>query len=74
MVLSGDRRLRSSARARHLELHGTLWMMDQLVDKRLLKPAVAADRLDSLMKRTGSQQRFLPKTECESRIRGWRKR
>lgn len=29
MVLSGDRRLRSSARARHLEVHGTLWMMDQ---------------------------------------------
>ncbi|MEI6175521.1 MAG: hypothetical protein WCS43_01400 [Verrucomicrobiota bacterium] len=74
MVLSGDRLLRSSARTRHLEVHGTLWMMDRLVDNGLLKPAVAADRLESLMQRTGSQQRFLPKAECESRIRGWRKR
>ena len=74
MVLSGDRLLRSSARTRHLEVHGTLWMMDRLVEKGLLKPAVAADRLEVLMQRTGSQQRFLPKTECESRIRDWRKR
>jgi hypothetical protein len=73
MVLSGDRLVRVASRARQLEIHGTLWIMDQLVSQSLLSPVVAADRLEALMRRTGREQRFLPKAECEIRISIWRK-
>jgi predicted nucleic acid-binding protein len=73
MVLSGDRLLRSMAEAESLEIHGTLWILDELVKSSLLKPHVAADRLDALVKRTGKEQRYLPKNECDSRISKWRK-
>lgn len=72
MVLSGDRPLRSSAEAKDLEVHGTLWIMDQLVTNGLLDPSLAADRLEALMRRTGREQRYLPKNECEARISKWR--
>ncbi len=73
MVLSGDRLLRTTAEAQHLEVHGTLWIMDRLVAERVLQPVLAADRLEALIRRTGSEQRYLPKAECESRIIRWRR-
>lgn len=73
MVLSGDRLLRITAQARHLEIHGTLWIMDRLVTEGLLHSSLAADRLEALMRRTGSEQRFLPKVDCEARISRWRR-
>jgi hypothetical protein len=73
MVLSGDRLLRTTANAHHLEVHGTLWMMDQMVGEALLNPTVAADRLEALIRRTGREQRYLPKAECELRINRWRR-
>ena len=73
MVLSGDRLLRITAQARHLEIHGTLWIMDRLVTEGLLHSSLAADRLEALMRRTGSEQRFLPKADCESRVSRWRR-
>jgi rRNA maturation endonuclease Nob1 len=73
MVLSGDRLLRMTAEAQHLEVHGTLWIMDRLVAEGILQPALAADRLEALMHRMGREQRYLPKVECESRISRWRR-
>jgi predicted nucleic acid-binding protein len=73
MVLSGDRLLRSTAEAQHLEVHGTLWILDRLVESGVLKPAVAAERLETLIRRTGREQRYLPKAECASRINRWRR-
>lgn len=73
MVLSNDRLVRTSAKVRQLEMHGTLWIMDQLVNEALLNPNVAADRLEALMRRTGKEQRYLPRLECETRIVSWRR-
>ena len=73
MVLSGDRLLRNTAEARHIEVHGTLWIMDELVKASILKPAVAADRLEALMQRTGSERRYLPVKDCLERIQHWRR-
>ena len=73
MVITGDRMLRTMADARHLEIHGTLWIMDQLVFASLLRPALAADRLESLMQRTGRERRYLPKNESQARINKWRR-
>jgi len=74
MVFSGDRLLRITAQARHLEIHGTLWIMDKLERERLLRPSVAADRLEALIRRTGSERRFFPKADCESLISRWSRR
>lgn len=73
MVITGDRLLRTTATARHLEVHGTLSIMDQLVSSSLLKPVLAADRLESLIRRTGKGQRYLPRSESRARIAQWRR-
>lgn len=72
ILLSGDKQLRKKARLRTVAVHGTLWIMDQLVTAGKLPPAVAAERLEALMARTGKERRYLPAAECESRIKRWR--
>jgi predicted nucleic acid-binding protein len=73
VLLSGDKQLRKQARLRTIEVHGTLWMMDQLVATGILVGPVAADRLETLMARTGKERRYLPAGECEARIQRWRR-
>jgi hypothetical protein len=68
MLLSCDKALRDAAKVRHIEVHGTLWIMDQLVEKKIIPPAVAAAKLDHLL----SLERYLPKTECQARLKKWR--
>lgn len=72
MLLSGDKQLRGQAREYSVEIHGTLWIMDRLVESDLLVATVAADRLEALMERIGSERRYLPRGECEARIHKWR--
>jgi len=73
MLLSGDKPLRQQAKLRMVEVHGTLWIMDQLVDSGLLAKKVAAQRLKSLLLQTGREQRYLPKSDCHARITRWSK-
>jgi rRNA maturation endonuclease Nob1 len=72
ILLSGDKQLRKKARLRTVTVHGTLWIMDQLIAAGILVPAVAADRLEALIARTGKERRYLPAAECETRIQRWR--
>jgi len=74
MVISGDRRLRTESGVRSVEVHGTLWILDRLVEAGLLPASVAADRLETLTGLTGRERRFLPHKECNERIRLWRRR
>ena len=73
MLLSGDRILRRDAQARSVEVHGTIWILEQMVERGLLGHGLAADRLEALIQATGEQRRFLPVAECEARILKWRK-
>jgi len=66
-LLTGDRRLREIAQAHGVRVHGTLWIMDQLVERHLLTPALAASSLDSILE-MGSR---LPPTECAIRMNRW---
>jgi hypothetical protein len=68
MLLSGDKPLRAAGVERRIEVHGTLWIFDQLVERGLLTGKVAAAKLEYLL----SQERFLPESECQSRLRRWR--
>jgi hypothetical protein len=68
-LLSGDGALRRSAAKRGVQVMGTLWIIDQLVDAGLLKPTVAAKKLRQLIQ----GNRRLPMDECKSRLNHWEK-
>jgi len=68
ILLSGDRRLRNEAQRAGLEVHGALWVFDQLIDASVLSPGDAATKL-ALARKAGA---YLPANECEERLRRWR--
>jgi len=67
MLLSGDKALRHAAKVRHVETHGTLWMIDQLVIRGIISAEIASEKVSFLL----SSNRYLPKTQCEQFIRKW---
>lgn len=69
ILLTEDQNLREAAEAEGLEVHGTLWMLDQMVKEKRITPRQAAE---SLRKMLESGRRF-PSTEVERRLRLWSK-
>lgn len=45
ILLTGDRHLREAAEQEGVEVHGTLWLIDRMVERSLLEPGEAARRL-----------------------------
>jgi hypothetical protein len=68
-VLTGDGPLRKFCQAKHLEVRGIIWLFDITIDKGLLNPLSAAEKMESLL-RFNSR---LPKDECSHRILKWAK-
>lgn len=69
MLISGDKALRKAGCARQVEVHGTLWIIDQLVAGKIITGEIAAAKLKLLM----SLKRYLPAEECHIRLRKWQK-
>jgi predicted nucleic acid-binding protein len=69
MVLSGDGRLWKECQARRLEVHGSIWVLEQLWVKRLVQPLSCIQRLEDL-KRINSR---LPKDKIDALIERIRK-
>ncbi len=69
ILLSGDRHLRVAAQALDVTVHGTLWLLDELVKAGLLLPSQATHALRQML-RQGSR---LPKEACEKRLQRWEK-
>ncbi|MDX9751781.1 MAG: hypothetical protein RBT71_11915, partial [Flavobacteriales bacterium] len=69
MVLSGDRNLWKECRSRKLEVHGSIWVMEQLWAKRLVQPLSCIQRLKDL-KRINPR---LPKDKVDALIERIRK-
>lgn len=67
MLLTGDNALRMETAKIIIEVHGTLWIFDRLVERGLLSPQIAASKLGLLL----SANRFLPEKECRYRLRRW---
>jgi len=68
MLLTGDKRLRRIAEQEHdLQVHGTLWVLDQLIKRKLIPPSEASTALHKMIQ-SGSR---LPKSESERRIHKW---
>lgn len=68
MVLTGDNRLRKEAEKIGFEVHGILWVFEEMVNKGLIKPLKAANLIESL-KRINL---WLPIKECDKLIEKWR--
>jgi predicted nucleic acid-binding protein len=70
MILTSDRRLRNEAQGKGFEVHGILWLFEQLLEEELIKPKKAIDKLTELMQ----INTWLPKDECKKRIEQWTKK
>jgi rRNA-processing protein FCF1 len=68
-LLTGDKCLRKLAEENGITVHGTIWVLDEMVRIGTLKPVEAACALRSMVK-NGSR---LPTQECEERLRRWEK-
>jgi predicted nucleic acid-binding protein len=69
ILVTGDKALRNTAAESGREVHGTLWILDVMVDLEALAPLQAAASLEKLTQRNPR----LPKAECEERLRRWKK-
>ncbi len=67
LLLTGDRHLRQAAEREGVQVHGTLWLLDELVERSVLAPAEAVKAL-LLMK---EERRRLPADEVERRLLRW---
>lgn len=66
-LLTGDARLRRLAEQAGLQVHGALWLLDQLVAHGIASSTLAAAGLRAMLAR-GAR---LPSTACEQRLAEW---
>ncbi len=69
VLVTGDRNLAKLAADEGVEVHGLLWLMDEMVQIGVLHPRQAAASLLTIIDR-GAR---LPADECDRRIRSWSK-
>ncbi len=68
-LLSGDGSLRAAAEAEGVKVHGTIWLIEALLNARLVQVERVAIAYDA-MRRDGSR---LPWAEVEAQIQRWRR-
>jgi predicted nucleic acid-binding protein len=66
-LLTGDGRLRKQAVKDGVQVHGALWLLDQLVLHAVIKPTIAAQALHTML----AEGARLPANECEQRLAAW---
>lgn len=71
ILLTSDKNLRTAATMHKIEVHGHLWIFDELVNAKVLAKASAAEKLLQLSVKVNPKL-GLPRTEFEARIREWR--
>ena len=67
-LLTGDGRLRKQAIKDGLQVHGALWLLDELVANGVIHPIQAADALQTML----AEGARLPQHECTQRLAAWR--
>jgi len=68
LVISGDNKLRKFCERKGLEVHGLVWVFDQMVELQLISRNIAVEKLEKLI----SYNDRLPLEEIMKRIRKWR--
>lgn len=66
-LLTGDGRLRKLAAKRSVVVHGSLWLLDRLVETKAISKKKAADALKAMI---DEESRF-PEDECRKRFSAW---
>ena len=69
LLLTGEKPLRQAASQHKVRVHGTLWVLDEMVNRRLVSPSRATEALGRMLA-AGSR---MPKDECQKRLARWRK-
>ena len=67
-LVTGDDSLRKAAKKEGVLVHGLLWVLDRLIDHTILKPLEATEALERIL----AEGSWLPKKECDARIKSWR--
>jgi len=70
VLLTGDQHLRQIAAQQGIVVHGTLWVLDEMVRLKVIAPSQAAQALEQMLAR-GSR---LPRARCQRRLQQWRTR
>lgn len=67
MILSNDGLVREQADASRIEYHGTLWLLEEMIQNGILRPQESASALRLML----AHKRWLPRPECEALIKKW---
>ncbi|MGA2954124.1 MAG: PIN domain-containing protein [Thermodesulfobacteriota bacterium] len=67
-LVTGDDSLRRAAKDEGLQVYGSLWVLDRLIDHHILSSLEAAVSLEKILEKGG----WLPRKECEARLKRWR--
>lgn len=66
-LLTNDKQLRTSGQKTGMDVHGSLWLLDQLESCRLLKPSLLLLSLETML----AADARLPEEECKVRLKRW---
>ena len=69
-LITSDNTLRKFAQANNVEVHGHLWIFDNLVNNKILTGITAIRKLEELCN-VVNPKLGLPKNECQKRIKLW---
>ncbi|WP_295876721.1 hypothetical protein [uncultured Akkermansia sp.] len=69
ILLSGDKRLRTKSAEAGIEVKGILWVLDIIVERKLLIPQRALNALEAILEAGGR----IPSEECSERRQRWGK-
>ncbi|WP_341199272.1 hypothetical protein [Croceibacter atlanticus] len=69
-LITSDNTLRKFAQSTQIDVHGHLWVLDQMVAQQTLSPFTASQKLSELCEVINTQLR-LPQAECNSRHSAW---
>ena len=69
ILLTGDRKLRKTVEQKGVEVRGILYVLDALLEQRLITFGIAIDKVELLYKFNNR----LPKVEILKRIESWKK-
>jgi len=67
-LITGDDALRKAAKEEGVSVHGLLWILDRLIEHKILAPIEAADALEKII----AEGSWLPKSDCEARLKRWK--
>jgi len=68
-ILSGDRMLKKVAEENNIEVHGILWVIEAIMNAKIISKDTACQKAELLMK----VNKRLPTDECIAKIKSWKK-